>query len=148
MPSKTISCIVGLALLCTASGLAEPHTPKPGSEERKAICDGLRDYILRKVATKKLPQPIVFKVDYLRVDDGYAWFEGIPLFKDGSYTSDYLPDVGYMMVLQKADLGWKVRHDLSRTDVPDEAEATQLRKTLASIPTSILPDFWRKQLKR
>lgn len=124
------------------------HIPQPGSAERQAICDAVRDYVVRKAATRKPPQPIVFKVAFLRVEEGYAWFEGTPLFKDGSYATDYLPDVDYMIVLQKAGAGWKVRHDLSRTDVPDEAESAQLRKTLQPIPSAILPDFWRKLLKR
>lgn len=147
MKAEFLTLIAGLVLL-PGIVVAAPHTPQPGSAERKAICDALREYVIQHVATRKMPQPIVFKVDTLRIDQGFAWFEGIPLFKDGSYATDYLPDMAYVMVLQHTSSGWRVLHDLSRSDVPDESEAVQLRKELQGVPDSIIPDFWRRILKR
>jgi ketosteroid isomerase-like protein len=100
------------------------------------------------VATRPLPQPIVFKVDFLRVDGDIAWFEGIPMLKSGGFATDYLPDMGYTMVLKNTASGWRVVHDHSRSDVPDDAETATLRKQLAGVPTSVIPDFWRQLLKR
>jgi hypothetical protein len=134
--------------LAVASVLAAAHTPQPGSEERKAICDALRRYVIHKVAVRPPPEPIVFKVDFLRVDGDVAWFEGIPMLKSGGFATDYLPDMGYAMVLKKSNSGWQVVHDLSRSDVPDDAELIALRNKLAGVPTSIVPDFWRPLLKR
>lgn len=141
-----------MALVLTAlSPLARAaaYTPPAGSAERKAICDTLREHLLTRLATRKPPQPIVFKVDTLRIDGGYAWFEGVPLLKDGSYAApDYLPDVGYIFVLRKTVSGWKIQQDLSRSDVPDESELAGIRASLRDVPSSIMPAFWRELLKR
>lgn len=134
--------------LLTASALAAAHTPQPGSAERKAICDVLRGYVIHKLAVRPLPEPLVFKVDFLRVDGDIAWFEGVPMLKSGGFATDYLPDMGYTMVLQKSNTGWRVVHDLSRSDVPSDAELAALRKELAGVPASVIPDFWRQHLQR
>lgn len=139
---------ISILLLNTVSVLAAAHTPQPGSEERKAICDALRDYVVHKVAVRPPPEPIVFKVDFLRVDGNTAWFEGIPLLKSGGFATDYLPDMGYAMVLKKTSNGWHVVHDLSRSDVPSDTELVSLRKELVDVPATIIPDFWRQLLKR
>src|SRR5882724_5845606 len=119
-----------MALLCFLPGWgasAAPHTPQVGSEERKAICDAVRERVMAQ-ASRKLPQPIVFKIDFLRVDGGFAWFEGTPRYKDGSFVPpEFLPDVAYIMVVRKTAGGWTVKEDLSRSDVPSDAEAAQLR---------------------
>lgn len=147
--AAVIAAFVTLILSAAPPALASAHTPEPGSKERKAICDALREYLLTHVASRKPPQPIVFKVDDLRVDKGFAWFGGIPLLKDGSYVpGDVLPDVGYMFVLQRSGTGWKVKQDLSRSDVPSSSEVSQLRSELRDVPTSIMPEFWRRLLKR
>ena len=128
---------------------AAAYTPPAGSSERKAICDTLREHLLTRLATRKPPQPIVFKVDALRVDGGYAWFEGVPLLKDGSYAApDFVPDVGYTFVLRKTASGWKIQQDLSRSDVPSSSEVAELRASLREVPSSIMPAFWRELLKR
>lgn len=143
-----ILCALLIALFGTAAVFAASHTPAPGSAERKAICDALRVYVTHKVAVRPLPEPIVFKVDFLRVDGDTAWFEGIPMLKSGGFATDYLPDMAYTMVLRKAGGEWRVIHDLSRSDVPDDAELISLRKKLADVPISVMPDSWRSMLKR
>ena len=146
-----IALIAALAIggLAPSSVQAAAHTPQPGSLERQAICDALRAYLLARVATRKPPQPIVFKVDVMRVDAGVAWFQGVPLLKDGSYVPDgILPDVGYTFVLQRDGGEWRVKEDLSRSDVPSASEVAQLRAALRDVPTSVIPAFWRQILKR
>lgn len=147
MKSKLLN-LTCLLVFPVISAFAAAHTPQAGSDERKAICNGLREYIVQHVATRPLPEPIVFKVDILRVDGEFAWFEGLPLFKSGASAMDYLPDMGYIMVLKKSGGGWHVAHNLSRSDVPSESEVAGLRKELAAVPTSIFPDFWRQLLQR
>lgn len=128
---------------------AAAYTPPAGSAERKAICDTLREHLLARLAVRKPPQPIVFKVDVLKIDGGYAWFEGVPMLKDGSYAApDYVPDVGYTFVLRKTAGGWKIEQDLSRSDVPDESELAGIRASLRAVPSTIMPAFWRELLKR
>lgn len=65
---------------------AEPsYTPEPGSETRVAICDALR-------RSEHLPS-VKFAIDYLRVQDAWAIFDGVPLAKPGHYkTAHYLED--------------------------------------------------------
>ena len=149
MNATKMLLLVAILCFCPAwSVFAVPHTPQAGSDERKAICDAVRARVVSQ-AFRKLPQAIVFNVAFLRVDDGFAWFEGTPRFTDGSYVStDFLADVDYIMVVQKTNGGWSVKQDLSRGDVPSDTEAKQLRAQLAHVPTSIMPDSWRRILKQ
>ena len=143
----TIALLLSLALV--ARSLAAPHTPQPGSEERKAICDGVRSHVLGKVAMKKPPMKVVFKIEHLNVEGETAWFEGSPRQESGSYLPEgYLPDVDYCMVVQRTKAGWKVIEDLSRTDVPGDEELIGIKKRLKDVPSSIMPKFWRELLKR
>jgi len=96
-----------------------PHTPKPGSPERQAICDAMRAFVQAEYAEKTLPKPVVFKIDTLRVQGDFAYLECLPQFNDGSdAVPQYLPDIGYMHCLQRSPQGWKVSLDLSGTDLP------------------------------
>lgn len=143
--------MLGLALgLGSTAGAESPHTPKPGSAERQAICDAARAHTLARYATRRLPQAIVFKIDRIVVLDGYANLEAIPLFKDGSYVApNYLPDIAFNFCLRKEGSRWEVIADLSRTDVPDAMEAARLRRSLpADFPLSVLSPDWRKILER
>jgi hypothetical protein len=58
------------ALAAAAEQLA--YTPKAGSPERVAICDAAREYVLRKYANRPLPQPIVFKIEHMAVQEPYC----------------------------------------------------------------------------
>jgi hypothetical protein len=78
------------------------HTPKPGSPERQAICDGARPYVVSNYATAPLPQPIVFKISHLSVQEPYCNLEAIPLFKDGSYMStEYMADIAFNFCMKE-----------------------------------------------
>lgn len=122
-----------------------PHTPKPGSPERQAICDAMRAFVQTEYAKEKLPKPVVFKIETLRMQGDFAYMECLPQFKDGTQAvPDHLPDMDYMHCLQRESKGWKVILDLSRTDVPDATEIRQIRSRLPSgFPPSILSAFWR-----
>jgi hypothetical protein len=59
-----------------------PYTPKTGSVERKAIMDALRVPVQRE-----LKQPVIFKVDHLKVLQGWAFMRGVPKRPDGGSVS-------------------------------------------------------------
>jgi hypothetical protein len=120
------------------------YTPKPGSAERKEICDGLRSFIISEYAEKKLPKSIVLKVEYLKVSGDYCWIEALPMLEDGSdAVLQFLPDIGYSHCLKRINVGWHVILDLSRTDVPDGDEVRKIRKSFPGVfPVSILPKIW------
>lgn len=143
--------VLVIAAAAIASVCAEPpHTPKVGSAERQAICDGARAFVLRKYAERPIPQPIVFKIDHLAVAGSYANMEAIPLLKDGSYAApQYLPDIGFNFCLRKSGSDWEVIADLSRSDVPSADEVVAIRRRLpADFPLSILSRSWRNLLGR
>jgi hypothetical protein len=135
-------------ILCAAALFAKPHTPAPGTPERKAICDAMREYVI--TANKKpLAYTFLFKIEFLRVDGDYAGFEGFPVKPDGSPLPDgLLGDVVYTTFLQNKNGVWKVVSDLSRSDVPNDAELREIRRNFpADIPVSVIPDFWKKHLR-
>lgn len=110
----------------------------------------MRKYVLEQEKPKTLPQPIVFKVESMKVSGKHAAFEGYTMFKDGSPAAgEFLADIVYTTFLVKHDDGtWAVIADLSRSDVPDEAELRQIRKNFPpGIPSAILPEFWRQKLR-
>jgi hypothetical protein len=122
-----------------------PYTPKPGSAERNAVCDAMRVY----VKAYRTPGRILFKVDQMKVLGKYCYFEGYAVFSDGSHVPEkYLPDVVYNTFLKRGESGWKVILDLTRTDVPSEQEAIDIRSTFPSeIPRQIVPQFWKETLR-
>src|SRR6266446_3948357 len=124
------------------------YTPKSGSSERQLICDAAREFVLSKYVINPLPQPIVFKIDHMRVQDRYCNFEAIPLFKDGAYVSTKcVPDIAFNFCLKKSGAEWKVVLDLSRTDVPDAAELRTIKRNFSpDFPVSLLSPTWRDLL--
>jgi hypothetical protein len=69
-----------LALRVCGSGLAAEgsYTPKPGSPERRQIIGALRE-----VVERELKKPVLFRIDALKVQDGWAFLRGVPLEKSG-----------------------------------------------------------------
>src|SRR5262245_32169727 len=65
-----VSFVILLIFCCVAGGLAQnqPYTPEKGSPERKAIVDALRVPVERK-----LRQEVIFKIDHLKVMNGWAF---------------------------------------------------------------------------
>jgi len=141
--------LTAILLLVTAGTLlAKPYTPVPGSGERKAVCDAMRAYV-RKDNPKLLKIPILFKVEFLRVDGDYAGFEGFPVNTDGSNIPvDISGDIVYTTCLKQINGVWNVVKDLSGSDVPSDEDVRSIRKNFpADFPASVLPDFWRKRLR-
>ena len=144
---KTKLTAILLVLAATAL-FGKPSTPAPGSPERKAICDAMREYVLSQTK-KPAARSILFKIEFLKVDGNYAGFEGFPVNADGSPVPDGLyGDAVFMTFLKKANGNWRVVQDLTRSDVPSDEELRQLRRKFPpDIPTSVMPDFWRKLLR-
>ncbi|HVG33307.1 MAG TPA: DUF3828 domain-containing protein [Pyrinomonadaceae bacterium] len=56
----------------------QPHTPAAQTPERKAITDALRVPV-----QKKLKKSVVFKIDHLKVQGGWAFLRGVPQLPNG-----------------------------------------------------------------
>jgi hypothetical protein len=152
MVRRTLS-IIHSAVLLSGFGMATaaraaPHTPEPGSAERRAICDVARAHVVQNYASKPLPQPIVFKIEHLVVMDRFANVEAVAMFKDGSPPAPvFMADIVFNLCLQRTQGGWHVVADLSRTDVPEPAEVAQIRDRLPrGFPLGVLSETWRKLL--
>lgn len=82
---KSNLALVFLLFALTADGAAQnrPHTPVQGNPERKAVLDALRAPV-----EKRLKRKVVFKVDELKVLDGWAFVRGVPQ-QPGGKPMDY-----------------------------------------------------------
>jgi hypothetical protein len=106
-------------------GIASAYTPEKGSTERKAILDALR-----LAVTKQLKQPVVFKLDHLKVKSGWAFLLGKPqtptgeaLDYKGTVYQDTIEagafDDGICALLHSLKGRWKVvTFVIGATDVP------------------------------
>ena len=85
MLRKTLVSLVVFVLVACAAGVAQerPHTPGQGNPERKAVLDALRAPV-----EKRLRRKVVFKVDELKVLDGWAFVRGVPQ-QPGGKPMDY-----------------------------------------------------------
>lgn len=77
---RALTCLMFALTFFIAQALAQssPYVPKSGSDERKAIMDALRlpvETVLKRKA--------IFKVDHLKVKDGWAFMRGVPREADG-----------------------------------------------------------------
>ncbi len=121
-----------LPLLLLVSGAAATAraqdgatTPAAGSAERKAIADALRAPVERE-----LKQKVVFKIDHLKLMDGWAFLRGVPQKPGGgevNYNStpygqrikDGVFDDGIVALLRKRAGKWRVvKYVIGATDVP------------------------------
>lgn len=104
---------------------AVPYVPEKGSVERKAIVDALRVPV-----EKRLKQPVIFKIDHLKVQNSWAFLTGRPQSSDGSafdYTNTVYQDAvdsgafddGIVALLRKVKGKWTVvQYVIGATDVP------------------------------
>jgi len=104
---------------------AVPHVPEKGSVERKTIVD-----VLRVPVGKQLKQPVIFKIDHLKVQSNWAFLSGRPQNPDGSaidYTNTVYQDAvdsgafddGIVALLRKVNGKWTVvQYVIGATDVP------------------------------
>ena len=122
-----VSLLLASLVCLPGPGLAaqQPYTPKPGSPERKQIADALR-----VVVEKELDKPVMFRIDALNVQDGWAFLRGVPLDTSGK-RMDYRGtryqasiaagtfDDWICALLHKEGQRWQVVvHVIGATDVP------------------------------
>ena len=125
------------AVLCVAALLAfslvfggivsaaeKPYTPQPGNPVRKAVLDGLREWVLEHHQVR-----VVFVVRYLKVADGWAWTETIPQSHDGTQRYE-----GLMALLNRTDEGWKVLHVPSGEEDAPPVDGTYFEMLLEEVP--------------
>ena len=142
-------CWVALLALPSLAGDEKPHTPKPGSPERKAICDAMRAYV-RKEYEAPAKVKFLWKIEELKLLGKHAAFEGSAVNSDGSYFEhdSMIGDWLLTCFLRKDGSGWKVIADLTRGDVPAKEELVEIRAGFPKkIPTAILPEYWRGKLR-
>ncbi len=107
-----IASLAALAALQTAV-----HEPKAGTKERKAILDGLRPYVQRRIGGK-----IEFKVEWLRSNGEHAFVDAIPQ-RPGGRAIDY-SRTRYADLVREGVFGGGVDALMRRkgkTWIPDEA---------------------------
>ena len=114
------------------------HTPAKGSAERKAILDGVREEY-----KEGADHPSQFKVNYLKVHNGWAWIDVTPLDADGKQVADPAPLLFYN------DQGKWVAKDLNDVGIEgDEHEGPHdpspkylkaLQKKYPGVPMDIIP---------
>jgi hypothetical protein len=116
-----------LLILSCASARAQdvPQTPEPNSPERKAIMNTLRVPL-----EKELKQRVVFRIRRLKVQNGWAFLEGVPQQPDGkpvNYRNTRHQtaieagafDDGILALLRKEEGAWRVVvYDIGSTDYP------------------------------
>ena len=125
---QTISRLFFLILITSCdSGLAQdvPQTPEPNSSERKAIVDTLRAPV-----EKELKQKVVFLIHRLKVQNGWAFLEGVPQQPDGRPVNYAITphrtaleagafDDGILALLRKEKGAWRVVvYGIGSTDYP------------------------------
>ena len=126
MLRKTLVSLVVVILVACSAGVAQerPHTPGQGNPERKAILDALRVPV-----EKRLKRKVVFKVDELKVLDGWAFVRGVPQ-QPGGKPMDYSGtpyqqqrddgafDDGFSALLRAKGGKWSVvTYNIGATDV-------------------------------
>lgn len=114
-------------MLSLSPALAQqgPYTPATGSKERQAIVDALRAPVQRQLKRK-----VIFKIDHLKVQGGWAFMKGVPQ-QPGGAAMDYRGTVyqeaidagafddGIVALLRKRGARWQVvEYVVGATDVP------------------------------
>jgi hypothetical protein len=114
------------------------RTPAEGSPERKAILDAVREEY-----KEGADRPAQFRVNYLKVHNGWAWIDVTPLNESGKPVADPAPLLFYN------DNGKWTARDLN--DVPAEGDSHMgphdpgpkyvkaLQKKYPGVPADIIP---------
>lgn len=123
--------LLGLLIAAPVRGqTTRPVTPGPGSPLRKAVVDALRPVVGKELGKK--PGGIVFRIEHLKVQNGWAFLRGTPLRANGK-RMDYrgtryeqalregMFDDGVVALLRRQNGRWRVIASvIGATDVPYE----------------------------
>ncbi|MBI3651132.1 MAG: hypothetical protein HY231_08785 [Acidobacteria bacterium] len=125
MQIKYLGSALMVGLMVWATATAQTYTPKAGSAERKALMDALRVPV-----EKALGKKVVFKVEHLQAQNGWAFmtgalkqpngaamdFRGTPFYR--TYKDGMFSDFVCGLFRKKGDKWQVVNHCLGSTDVP------------------------------
>ena len=129
-----------IPLQARTEGKPGVHSPSPGSPERQAVLDGLRAWVHRRLGLD-----VLFVVQAVNVQDGWAWVEATPRSRDGRNRYEAIS-----ALLRKGNGCWAVVTVLSgectTADDPDRACETAYRRFRQSVtgsplfvPSSLFP---------
>lgn len=104
----------GTPLIAPITTAATAHVPKQGSPERQAICDAVRSHWKH--------YGIKYEVNYLRVHDDWAIFDGVPLMSKADAATFEYGDEPTAATLHRTDGKWRVVHSWCHGDVPGGSE--------------------------
>lgn len=116
-----------LLVCCPLWAQGSAYTLQSNAPERKAILDTLRSSV-----EKELKRTVVFKVDHLKVKNGWAFLRGMPVQPGGNPINyngtpyeeaikEGMFDDGISALLQKRRAGWRtIIYVIGATDVPYE----------------------------
>jgi hypothetical protein len=120
------------------------HTPAEGSAERTAILDGLRQYwqtTRNPHDGKSYRGKITFKVNYLKVHNGWVWVYAEPR---SSLSNEGFPEnSGFLLQLKAAR--WEVMKLPAMDDNgdgtfnPSPADVARIKKMYPSVEADIIP---------
>lgn len=122
-----LSWSIALVLMFLYPAIAQnqPYTPGRGTPERQAIIDALRLPVEKQVKTR-----VIFKIDHLKVQNGWAFMKGTPQQPNGNaidyHGTSYQAaidagafDDGIVALLRKRGRKWQVvKYVIGATDVP------------------------------
>ena len=121
------------------------HTPARGSAERKAILDAMRAHRRRFDAA-----PVIFVVQHLRVQHGWAWLTAAPQSPDGRSRFEE-----ESALLRRRGARWEVVETMpafgEREGTPLERDCAwfaDLRRRFPALPPAILPAEGRRPCPR
>ena len=99
--------IVSILAFASAAGAQGPHTPAPGSAERQAILDAAR---VKVAADLSYSEAILFRIEDLRVHQGWALLNGQPLTPTGTpiHKNCIESDELTIVLLRFRDGAWQV----------------------------------------
>ncbi|MBN1254550.1 MAG: hypothetical protein JXA50_04690 [Deltaproteobacteria bacterium] len=129
----SLSCAVA-NLPAAGDSDPEAYTPQPGSAERKAILDTLREWVKGQHHLE-----VIFVVRHLKVKNGYAWVHSMPQSKDGANMYE---DIS--VLLKKVKDRWEIAEiPCAEEDNPDcigdPGYFDGLKKRFPEMPEDILP---------
>ena len=119
------------------------HTPAAGSAERTGIMDGLREYYKTHPYPNAAPWKgrITFRVNYLKVHNGWAWIYPEPQSSDPK--DSFGENDGYLLHLSEGR--WtvmampKMDDNLDGSRAPTAKDIARLQKKYPSLPADIIP---------
>ncbi len=111
--------LLAVFFLCCANSLSAQTTPAKGNAERKAIMDALR---ANTKNVKGLSGNIIFTVDRLQVQNGWAFIFATPQSADGKPLTKFQEwcelDQQIVALLKKSGKSWRVvARDVCPSDV-------------------------------